>query len=146
MNDRRDDADLQQTPAQTQSTTQTSAQSVRDETAARDDTGATDVRATGTRTDASVDTTEGGFLPPEQMDDLRSRWSDVQASFVDDPQSAVQQAHDLVTRIVNDLTNTFTRERSSLESQWSGGGEADTEDLRVALQRYRSFFNRLLGS
>lgn len=136
--------------------------SVRDETAARDDASATDVRTTDTRdstdsrdttdtrdntdTTGNADTAEGGFLPADRMDDLRSRWSDVQASFVDDPQSAVQQAHDLVTRIVNDLTETFTRERSSLESQWSGGGQADTEDLRVALQRYRSFFNRLLGS
>jgi len=129
MNDRRDDTNVRQTqPA-----------SVRDETGVRnDDAGATDIR---TGADA-----EGGFLPADRMDDLRSRWTDVQASFVDDPQRAVQQAHDLVTRIVDDLTNTFTRERATLESQWSGGGQADTEDLRVALQRYRSFFNRLLGT
>lgn len=87
-----------------------------------------------------------GFLPSEQMDDLRGRWSDVQASFVDDPRTAVKQAHDLVTDVVDRLTETFTRERSGLESQWNGGGDADTEALRVALQRYRSFFNRLLGS
>jgi hypothetical protein len=87
-----------------------------------------------------------GFLPPERMDDLRRRWSELQVSFVDDPRNAVQQAHQLVTQLVNDLTDTFTRERSNLESQWSGGREADTEALRVALQRYRSFFNRLLGT
>ena len=105
-------------------------------------------------TDASVDPTrvadvreeETGFLPQDRMDALRAQWSDVQAAFVDDPQNAVQRAHQLVTELVNELIQTFTRERSTLESQWSGGGQADTEALRVALQRYRSFFNRLLGT
>ena len=91
-------------------------------------------------------TGDAGFLPVDRMDDLRRRWSDVQVSFVDDPRNAVQQAHQLVTQVTTELTETFTRERSGLESQWSGGGEADTEALRVALQRYRSFFNRLLGA
>jgi hypothetical protein len=90
--------------------------------------------------------TEGGFLPDDRMDSLRERWTDVQASFVDDPQTAVQQAHQLVADLVNELTQTFTRERTQLETQWTGGGTADTEALRVALQRYRSFFNRLLST
>ncbi len=79
------------------------------------------------------------------MDDLRSRWNDVQAQFVDDPQSAVEKAHNLVAQLVDELTQTFTRERSTLEQQWQGGN-VDTEALRVALQRYRAFFNRLLSS
>lgn len=87
-----------------------------------------------------------GFLPEERMTALRERWNDVQAGFVDDPQNAVQQAHSLVTQLVDDLVQTFTQERSTLENQWKSGGEADTETLRVALQRYRSFFNRLLGT
>jgi hypothetical protein len=90
--------------------------------------------------------TDAGFLPDERMNGLRSRWDDVQAGFVDDPQNAVKQAHGLVTELVDELVQTFTRERTSLEQQWSGGGTADTEQLRVALQRYRSFFNRLLGT
>jgi hypothetical protein len=89
---------------------------------------------------------ETGFLPDDRMNALRSRWDDVQAGFVDDPRTAVQQAHQLVTELVNELTDTFTRERSGLESQWSGGGQPDTEALRVALQRYRAFFNRLLSA
>lgn len=93
--------------------------------------------------DTGADT---GFLPEDRMGDLRSRWSDVQAGFVDDPQNAVQRAHGLVTDLVNELTQTFTRERTTLEDQWKGGGTADTEGLRIALQRYRSFFNRLLGT
>jgi hypothetical protein len=92
------------------------------------------------------DQTETGFLPDDRMASLRQRWNDAQASFVDDPRNAVQQAHGLVTELVDELVQTFTRERTSLEQQWSAGGNADTEQLRVALQRYRSFFNRLLGT
>ncbi len=122
-------------------------------------------RTTGTDTAAGVDTdtatdqrekstvreeidtsSQAGFLPEDRMDDLRGDWNDVQASFVDDPRSAVQQAQQSVTKMVEELTQTFSRERSALESQWKDGGEADTEALRVALQRYRSFFNRLLGT
>lgn len=89
---------------------------------------------------------EAGFLPEQRMSALRKRWNDVQAGFVDDPQNAVQQAHGLVTELVDDLVQTFSQERTTLENQWKSGGEADTETLRVALQRYRSFFNRLLGT
>lgn len=89
---------------------------------------------------------ETAFLPDDRMTSLRQRWNDVQAGFVDDPQNSVQQAHGLVTQLVDELVQTFTQERSSLENQWRGGGAADTEQLRVALQRYRSFFNRLLQS
>lgn len=88
---------------------------------------------------------QDNFLPQDRMDDLRSRWNDVQAQFVDDPQSAVEKAHNLVAQLVDELTQTFTRERSTLEQQWQGGN-VDTEALRVALQRYRAFFNRLLSS
>lgn len=103
-------------------------------------------------TTAPARTTQGtvgedtAFLPDDRMSSLRERWNDVQAGFVDDPQNAVQQAHGLVTQLVDELVQTFSQERSSLESQWKGGGSADTEQLRVALQRYRSFFNRLLQS
>lgn len=89
---------------------------------------------------------DSGFLPDERMSSLRERWNDVQAGFVDDPQNAVQQAHGLVTQLVDELVQTFSSERTSLENQWTGGGTADTEQLRVALQRYRAFFNRLLGT
>lgn len=91
-------------------------------------------------------TSDTGFLPDDRMASLRDRWNDVQAGFVDNPQDAVQQAHTLVTGLVDDLVQTFTQERSTLENQWKSGGTADTETLRVALQRYRSFFNRLLGT
>jgi len=89
---------------------------------------------------------DAGFLPDDRLDDYRDRWSEIQTAFVDDPKNAVQQAHALVTELVDSLVQTFTRERTTLEQQWSGGGNADTEELRIALQRYRDFFNRLLSS
>jgi hypothetical protein len=93
---------------------------------------------------AKEQTETQSFLPEERMSILRKEWEDVQASFVDDPRSAVNKANHLVDQLVDELTTTFTNERTSLEGQWSGGN-VDTEALRVALQRYREFFNRLLA-
>lgn len=84
------------------------------------------------------------FLPPDRMEAFRERWDDIQAGFVDDPQNSVQKAHGLVSSLVKELNDVFSRERSGLESQWNRGEEADTENLRVALRRYRAFLNRLL--
>lgn len=77
---------------------------------------------------------------------FRSRWQEVQANFVDEPRQAVQDADGLVAELMQRLAETFSEERSSLESQWDSGEDASTEDLRVALQRYRSFFDRLLSA
>ena len=93
-----------------------------------------------------VQPTDTGFLPDDRMGDLRDQWNDVQAQFVDDPRRAVQEAQSLVRTLVDELTDTFRRERETLENQWNSGGNADTEALRVTLQRYRSFFNRLLDT
>ncbi|MEO6912551.1 MAG: hypothetical protein ABI182_00845 [Candidatus Baltobacteraceae bacterium] len=90
-------------------------------------------------------TDNDAFLPADRMENLRTQWDGVQAAFVDDPRSAVQKAHSLVGSLVDELTKTFARERESLEGQWNSGGNVDTEALRIAMQRYRSFFNRLLG-
>jgi hypothetical protein len=77
--------------------------------------------------------------------DLRTRWTNVQAQFVDEPRSAVQDADALVGEVMERLADTFAGERRSLEAQWSRGDDVSTEDLRLALQRYRSFFDRLLS-
>jgi hypothetical protein len=74
---------------------------------------------------------------------LKQRWTDVQRDFVDDPQRAVQEADRLVSETMQSLSSRFAERKSSLEEQWSNGG-VDTEDLRLALQEYRSFFHRLL--
>lgn len=76
---------------------------------------------------------------------LRSRWDDIQASFVDDPSGCVQKADSLVEEVIEELTSRFTDTRSHLEAQWARGETASTEDLRVALTRYREFFQRLLA-
>lgn len=75
---------------------------------------------------------------------LRSRWDDVQAAFVDDPKECVQRADALVAQVIEELTTGFSRARSRLEARWARGEDASTEDLRVALKRYREFFQRLL--
>ena len=76
---------------------------------------------------------------------LRTRWTEVQAGFVDEPRSAVEQADTLVAEVMKRLADSFATERQALEQQWSSGQDASTEDLRVALRRYRSFFDRLLS-
>jgi hypothetical protein len=76
---------------------------------------------------------------------LRSRWDDIQAAFVDDPTECVHKADALVKEVVEQLTTGFSEARSRLEAQWARGEQASTEDLRVALQRYREFFQRLLA-
>ena len=76
---------------------------------------------------------------------LRSRWDEIQAAFVDDPADCVHKADALVEEVVEQLTAGFTEARSRLEAQWARGEHASTEDLRVALQRYREFFQRLLA-
>ncbi|CDP84133.1 MULTISPECIES: hypothetical protein [Mycolicibacterium] len=81
----------------------------------------------------------------EHRSGLHSRWNDVQAAFVDNPKESVQKADNLVAEVVEELTVSFADTRSRLEAQWSRGEEASTEDLRVALTRYRDFFQRLLS-
>jgi hypothetical protein len=81
----------------------------------------------------------------DAADELRERWTDVQAGFVDEPKSAVEQADTLVAEVMKRLADSFATERQALEQQWSRGDDASTEDLRVALRRYRSFFDRLLS-
>lgn len=76
---------------------------------------------------------------------LRSRWDAIQTGFVDEPRAAVEQADALVAQIMTRLAKVFADERTTLEQQWSRGDNVSTEDLRLALKRYRSFFERLLS-
>jgi hypothetical protein len=85
------------------------------------------------------------LLPTEATGELRSRWESVQISFVDEPRQAVEQADSLVAEVMKRLAETFASERKNLEQQWDRGDQVNTEDLRIALQRYRSFFDRLLS-
>ena len=89
--------------------------------------------------------TEESLFGNDKLSDLRSRWDHVQSGFVDDPRESVQQADGLVSDVVDQLTTGFSEARSRLEAQWARGEEASTEDLRLALKRYREFFERLLA-
>lgn len=90
--------------------------------------------------------TPSPLFSQSDVGDLRGRWSNVQASFVDEPRRAVEEADKLVATVMQRLAEGFANERSKLEKQWDGGDSVSTEDLRVALQRYRSFFDRLLNA
>jgi hypothetical protein len=79
-----------------------------------------------------------------EMGDFRAQWSKVQTGFVDEPRRTVKDADTLVAAVMQRLQQGFANERSGLEKQWDSGDNVSTEDLRVALQRYRSFFDRLL--
>jgi hypothetical protein len=85
------------------------------------------------------------LLATDELQTLRSRWDSIQTGFVDEPRRAVEQADTLVAEVMQHLAQLFADERNKLESQWSRGDDVSTEDLRVALQRYRSFFDRLLS-
>lgn len=85
------------------------------------------------------------LFPAEDASELRGRWDVIQAGFVDEPRKAVEEADSLVAGAMKRLAETFANERSSLEAQWDRGDDVSTEDLRLALRRYRSFFGRLLS-
>jgi hypothetical protein len=86
------------------------------------------------------------LLDASDADGFRQRWGDAQTRFVDDPREAVRTADALVAELMQSLAQGFDQHRQQLETQWNSGGEADTESLRQALQRYRSFFDRLLST
>ena len=86
-----------------------------------------------------------GLFPGTEAETFHTRWSDIQAGFVDEPREAVQHADALVAEVMQRLAQVFADERSRLEQQWDRGENTDTEELRQALRRYRSFFTRLLA-
>ena len=81
----------------------------------------------------------------EEAKDFRGRWDAIQVNFVDEPRQVVEQADGLVAVAMKRLAEMFAAERARLESQWDRGENVSTEDLRLALQRYRSFFGRILS-
>jgi hypothetical protein len=103
-------------------------------------------RARGTPVGAPEGERPVALFPPDVCQHFRAHWDEVQIGFVDDPQQAVKRADELVAQVMNSLAASFARERSQLEAFMAGQGDGgpNTENLRVALQRYRSFFQRLL--
>lgn len=80
----------------------------------------------------------------EESSRFRTEWLNIQSKFVDNPRASVREADELVASVLKSVTMSFHNRRSSLEKEWNSGGNVSTEDLRVALKRYRSFFDRLL--
>ena len=81
----------------------------------------------------------------EESRRFQSDWDSIQIGFVDEPRKAVERADGLVAQVIKRLAEVFAEERGKVEGQWSRGADVSTEDLRLALQRYRSFFARLLS-
>jgi hypothetical protein len=114
----------------------------------------TQPRSTGTsrpvesaRTTTSASEQTENYAPlfeDKRAEEFRNQWLEIQSRFVDDPSVAVKEADELVSQIIQNVTRMFANERTSLENQWNSGDKISTEELRVALRRYRSFFNRLL--
>jgi hypothetical protein len=89
--------------------------------------------------------TSAGLFEERETRPMRARWTDIQGSFVDEPRRAVKEADALVAEVMKRLAEVYANERAQLERQWDRGDDVTTEDLRVALQRYHSFFDRLLA-
>jgi hypothetical protein len=87
----------------------------------------------------------GPLFSSDETKNLRARWDAIQVGFVDEPRQAVEQADHLVAGTMKRLAEIFAQERGNLEGQWDQGENVSTEDLRLALRRYRSFFSRLLS-
>jgi len=103
------------------------------------------VVAPGSGTEQRAEADGVHLFPGEELQGLRTRWKEIQTGFVDEPRRAVEQADGLVASAMKRLAEVFAEERAGLEKQWDRGDSVSTEDLRVALQRYRTFFDRLLS-
>lgn len=101
--------------------------------------------AVGAATAPAMDEQAAPLFSLEEAKDFRARWDAIQVSFVDDPRSVVQRADSLVAVTMKRLAEMFATERARLEGQWDRGDNVSTEELRLALRRYRSFFGRLLS-
>lgn len=86
------------------------------------------------------------LLDDEETESFQARWREIQVTFVDEPRDSVKDADGLVAELMQRLAGSFSEERNRLEGEWERGSEVSTEDLRVALKHYRSFFNRLLSA
>lgn len=80
----------------------------------------------------------------DRAESYSSRWDTVKGEFVDEPRRAVADADALVGELLDELQELFKAQRSEIE-RGLDADETSTEDLRVALRRYRSFFDRLLS-
>ena len=90
--------------------------------------------------------TSTSLLPDEEAERYTRRWEEIQTGFVDEPRTSVEQADALVADLMQRLAAGFSDERQRLERHWDRGDDVSTENLRVALTRYQSSFERLLAA
>ncbi|MCY0929424.1 hypothetical protein OTB20_25140 [Streptomyces sp. H27-H1] len=100
----------------------------------------------GERDEATQEPETAPLLGAQEAEGLRTRWQQIQQGFVDDPKQSVLAADGLVAEVMQLLATTFADHKQGLEGQWHRGEEVATEDLRLALRQYRSFFDRLLST
>lgn len=112
----------------------------------RQEADVTDAEETARRADPAPGAREEAeaLLPEQEAEDYRNAWGEIQGRFVDDPQGAVRDADGLVAEVMQTLAGVFSEHKKELENQWRKGEQVATEELRLALQKYRSFFGRLL--
>ena len=99
----------------------------------------------GTPGQQVVDDRPSALFADDELNGYRTRWSAIQTGFVDEPRRAVEEADTLVAELMKRLADVFSDERRQLEANWERADQVSTEDLRIAMRRYRSFFERLLS-
>ena len=110
-----------------------------------------DLVNSGERMDGSIEKKAGEtnaaapLFAAQEAESFKTRWEKIQIGFVDEPRKSVEKADELVAQVIKRLAEVFADERNKLEHDWDSGDNVSTEDLRVALRRYRSFFDRLLS-
>jgi hypothetical protein len=104
-----------------------------------------DIAKTENRTNQTRNYTPVSLFSEDETRELRKRWEQVQTEFVDEPRGSVEKADQLVASTIKRLAEVFANEKTRLEEEWAKGDDVSTEDLRQALRKYRSFFDRLLA-
>jgi hypothetical protein len=92
-----------------------------------------------------LDDAPAPLFAADELNGYRTRWGAIQTGFVDEPRKAVEEADTLVAELMKRLAQVFADERTQLEAHWERSDKVSTEDLRIAMRRYRSFFERLLS-
>jgi len=80
------------------------------------------------------------LFPAGEAQELRRSWDMIQASFVDEPAKAVEDAERLIKGAVERLTQALSNARHGQAS----GAAPSTEDLRLTLKSYKALLGRLL--
>lgn len=110
-----------------------------------EDTGFTDTDQTEQVGQAPAAHTDAASLFSQDSDDVRRRWQEVQAGFVDDPRDAVERADSLLDEITTSFRSALEARSSDLQGRWKNTDKNDTEDLRTALRDYRATLEQLLN-